>query len=148
MGQTVKELLYDAVEYDEPFLAHAVYYAVQQKFVSLEDSIDQLNFEELDHEAVIKMRDENYLSMCTIKLFTIQIEPRRFAFYLAEKEDEARSKHYSIYGQISKRVIDMTDKMDTSLYCHETKRVESFRELKKRTMQFPCFAGEYFKERG
>ena len=68
MGQVVKELLYDAIAYDEPYLAHAIYYAVQKGIVKLEDPASTIPYEQLDYEVILKMRDENQLMMCGIKL--------------------------------------------------------------------------------
>ncbi|MEK4715367.1 hypothetical protein [Sporosarcina sp. FSL K6-5500] len=141
MKQTVKELLFDAVKWDEPYLAHAVYYAVQQNFVTLEDLANKIPYEKLDHQIVMKMRDDNVLSMSNVKLFTVPMGSRKFAFYLAEKEDDARAEHHKVHGVIPYQIINMTEKMDTSVYCEETKKIESFREMKQNVLHFPYFAG-------
>ena len=142
MGQAVKELLYDAVTYDEPYLAHAIYYAVQKGMVKLEEPASNIPYAQLDFEAIMKIRDENQLMMCGVKLFIIPMASKRFALYLAESEDEARAEHHRVYGVLAETIMDVSDKMDTSSYCEETKKWQSFRELKRRVMQFPYYVGE------
>ena len=142
MNQTAKELLDDAVKHDERFNAHAVYYAVTNGFAKLEDPVDSIPFDKLDYDVIRKMRDENMLAMCNIKLFLIRIEPGKFAFYLAKSKDDAQAEHHRMYRELNSDITEMTERMDVTLYCEETKRYESFREIKNRTMQFPCFAGE------
>ncbi|MDN4608185.1 hypothetical protein [Sporosarcina highlanderae] len=141
MEQTVKELLYDAIYYDESLVAHAVYYAVQKGIVHLDEPASRIP-KELDYTEIFKMRDENYLQMCTIKLFTIPLEPKRHALYLAETEDAARAKHHKIYGQLAQRIIDISHRMDYPLFYEETGLSKTFRELKREAVKFPYYAGE------
>lgn len=142
MGQAVKELLYDAVTYDEAFLAHAIYYAVQTGIVKLEDPASSIPYGQFDYEAILKMRDENKLMMCGVKLFIIPMASKRFALYLAEKEDDARAEHHRMYGLSALNIIDESHKMDTETYCEDTEKWQSFRDLKRRVLQFPYFVGE------
>lgn len=144
MEQTVKELLYDAIYYDESLLAHAVYFAVQKGIVHLDEPASRIP-KDLDYTEIVKMRDENWLQMCTIKLFTIPMEPKRHALYLAESEDIARAKHYKIYGQLAQKIIDISHKMDVSLYYEETGLSPSFRELKRQAVKFPYYVGEVWR---
>jgi len=88
----------------------------------------------LDYEAILKMRDENMLAMCTVKLFIIPMVSKRFALYLTEKEDEARAEQYKIYGVLVRKIIDVCDKMDTETYCEYAKRWQSFRDLKQQVL--------------
>lgn len=46
------------------------------------------------------------------------------------------------YGELGMTPIDVSEKMDTSTYCEETKIWQSFRELKRQVLQFPYYAGE------
>lgn len=142
MSQSVKELLYDAVTYDESYLAHAIYYAVQKGFVKLEDPESAIPYEQLDYIAIMKMRDENQLKVCDVKFFIVPIASKKFALYLAEKEEEVRAEHHRIYRDVAYTVLDMSSKMDTTTYCEETKKWQSFRELKRQVVQFPYYVGE------
>ena len=66
LEQTVKELLYDAIYYDEPLLAHTVYYAVQKGIVHLDEPASRIP-KDLDYKEIVKMRDENWLQMIRAK---------------------------------------------------------------------------------
>jgi hypothetical protein len=142
MGQLVKELLADAITYDEPYLAHAIYYAVQKGMVRLEDPADAIPYEQLDYEAIRKMRDDNRLMMCGIKLFIVPMDSKRFALYLAEREDQARAKHHKVYGELARTILDVSDKMDAGAYCEDTQKWQSFRDVKRQVLQFPYYVGE------
>lgn len=142
MSQSVKELLYDAVYYDESYLAHAIYFAVQNGLVKLEDPESAIPYEQLDYPTILQMRDENQLMVCGVKLFIVPMKSKTFALYLAEKEEEVRAEHRRIYGEVALSILDMSNKMDTSVYCEETKKWQSFRELKRQVVQFPYYAGE------
>lgn len=142
MGQVVKELLYDAIAYDEPYLAHAIYYAVQNGIVKLDDPASTIPYEQLDYEVILIMRDENQLMMCGIKLFIIPMPAKRFALYLAEREDEARAEHHRIHGVLPLTIKDVSGKMDMETYCEDTKKWQSFRDLKRQAIEFPYYAGE------
>lgn len=142
MSQSVRELLYDAVYYDEPFLAHAIYYAVQNGLVKLDDPESAIPYEQLDYTAILKMRDENQLMVCGVKLFIVPMDSKNFGLYLAEREEEARAEHHRIYGKVAATVLDISHKMDASTYCEETNKWQSFRQLKRQVVQFPYYAGE------
>ena len=141
LEQTIKEQLADAIDYDAPLLAHAIYFALQEGIVQLDDPASSLP-KNLDYDIVTKWRDENVLQLCTIKLFTIPMGQNRHALYLAKKEDDARAKHFKIYAQLAQRILDATHKMDVSLYCEATGRYRMIRELKRQVLVFPCYLGE------
>ncbi|MCM3638923.1 hypothetical protein M3152_14565 [Sporosarcina luteola] len=143
MELTVKELFHDAVLYDVPNMAHAVYYAVQKGLVQWDDPESRIPYEQLDYGAIGRMRNENWLEMCTVKLFVVPLGGRRFAIYFAEREEEARMQHRRIYGMPARWVGDVSSKMDSSVYCEESRLWQSFWELKRQTLEFPCFVGEF-----
>ena len=138
---TVKEELAEAIYYDEPFLAHTLYYALQKGYVQEDDPISKLPTD-MDYKAITKMRDDNWLQMCTIKLFTIPLNQDRYAIYLARDEDDVRAKHFKIYGWLAQRVIDASHRMDASLYWNDTGVSKTFREMKREALEFPSYVGE------
>ncbi|WP_432361428.1 hypothetical protein [Sporosarcina sp. UB5] len=144
MGQTVRELLHDAIFYDEPLTAHAVYYALQKGLVQLDDPESKFRYEELDFEMVYKMRDENLLQMCTIKLFVVPMSGKRYAIYLARNEEDVRGKHHKIYGRLAQEIRDVSNKMDAAIYYEDTGESQCFRELKREAVHFPYYAGEMY----
>lgn len=138
----MRELFHDAVLYDVPLMAHAVYHAVEKGVVQWDDFESAIPYGELNHEEIVRMRDENWLRMCTVKLFVVPMGGKRFAVYFAGTEEEARALHRKIYGKVARRVRDVSGKMDASVYCEETRKWQSFWELKEQAVEFPCFVGE------
>lgn len=94
MELTVKELFHEAILYDVPLMAHTVYFAVEKGLVQWDDPESRIPYEQLDHEAIARMRDGNWLRMCTIKLFVVPMGERRFAVYLAGTEGEVKALHW------------------------------------------------------
>ena len=138
---TVGEELAEAIYYDDPFLAHTLYFALLKGYVQEDDPRSKLPTD-LDYETITKMRDDNLLQMCTIKLFNIPLGEGRHAIYLARSEDDARAKHFKIYGRLAQRVIDASHRMDGSLYWNDTGVSKTFREMKREALEFPSFVGE------
>ena len=143
MELTVKELLHDAILYDVPKMAYTVYYAVQKGFVRLDDLESRIPFEQLDHDAISEMMNENCLRMCTVKLFAVPIGGKQYAVYLAESVEEVRRQHFHIYGRFARRVRDVSHKMDVSIYCEVKRKSHSFRELKWKVLDFPYHVGVF-----
>lgn len=60
------------------------------------------------------------------------MDSKQFALYLAGKEDEGRAEHRKVYGVLALIIIDVSDKMDMETYYEDTKKWQSFRDLKQR----------------
>lgn len=142
MGATVKELLNDAITNDLSHLAHTIYYAVEQGIVKLEDSKENIPYDKLDYDVIIKMRKENILSVCDVKLYVVPMGNKRFAVYLARNEAGVYQIHNQRYGVQPAKVMDVSFKIDMTIYCQDTGKEESFWEIKNRVLHFPYFVGE------
>ncbi|MDW0114373.1 hypothetical protein QT711_14340 [Sporosarcina saromensis] len=139
---TIKEELADAIKLDGSFVAHAIYYALQKGLVQLDDPSSSLPYPLLDYDIIRKWMDINYLQLCTVKLFKIPVQQNRQALYLAHEENEARAQHYKMYGYRVERIMEAPHEMDTSLYCEETGKHRVIRDMKRKTVEFPCWVGE------
>lgn len=137
---TMKTELMDAIKYDEPFLAHSIYYAIQQGYVKIDDPYDDLPAD-MDYDTIKKMQNANFLQMCTVKIFNIPFGQGMHAIYLATSENDARAKHFTIYREHAQWIQDASSRMDVSLYCEETGVNKSFREMKREAAEFPCYVG-------
>lgn len=141
--QTIKQLLYDAVEYDETLLAHAIYIAVQDGLVNMEDLASEFDIDKLDFEKVKKAEAENYLAISFIKLYAMPLEPGCFAFVLAKNEDEAEAEYRREYGYAPRKVLDMHSNIDRLLYFPEKNKYMSFRTIRSQVQNFPYFVCEF-----
>lgn len=138
--KTVRVDLAEAIEYDRPFLAHTIYYAIQQGYVQLDDPISKIPTD-MDYDTIKKMENANFLQMCTVKIFTIPFGQGMNAIYLANCQNEARAMHFTIYRQHAQRIQDASRRMDVSLYCEETGKHQVIRDMKRRAVEFPCYVG-------
>lgn len=142
---SAKELMFDAVKYDEPFLAHAIYYGIQKGLISMETPAEQIPYKQMDLEAVKQMTTDNILAMNLIKLYSIKVAPNKFAFYLGDKEELVIKEHQIHYKARLDKLTDMSNRMDMTLYHENEDNWLSFRQIKDRTLSFPYFVGEFEK---
>lgn len=139
---TIKQELADAIKLDGSFVAHAIYYALQKGLVQLDDPSSSLPYPLLDYDIIKKWMATNYLQLCTVKLFTIRVNQNRQALYLAHDVGEASAQHFKMYGYFAQHISEAPHEMDTSLYCEETGKHRVIRDMKRKTVEFPCWVGE------
>ena len=145
--QTVQELLDDAIQYDAPLLAHALFSGLQDGILKPTDDADAIDYLRLDLDAVVDLNKRNLLGIRIVKLFGVPTDPatKSFAFILAYDEKSAAAAFNAHYKQPASRVVDATSKMDTSIYFEETNQHKSFWEIRKETQKFPRFVCEVGK---
>lgn len=143
--QTIKELLFDAVRFDEVLFAHTIFTAVQDGVVSLEDPQDKLDFNQVDLKKAKQAAEENRLAMSVVKLYAMPLEPKNFAFILALSPADAEAEYRRHYEEAPRKVFDMSADMDRSLYFEEKNKHISFRQIKNQTQTFPYFVCEFQK---
>lgn len=142
---SAKELMFDAVKYDEPFLAHAIYYGIQKGLITMETPAEKIPYKQMDIEVVKQMTADNILAMNLIKLYSVKIAPNKFAFYLGDIEDLVIKEHQINYNCRPDKLTDMSNRMDMTLYHVSEGKWLSFRQIKDRTLSFPYFVGEFEK---
>lgn len=148
--QTVANLFNDALVYDEPYMAHFIYYSITNKKITWEDSTDtlfalELTKEELEEFLEIKRRDT--LKMRPVKLYAIKRNSNLYDFYFAKTPEQAAHLHHQLFGERVNKVIDAYNKMiDKSIYDPNTKSTRTFREIMRETNQLPryvcCLVGK------
>lgn len=138
MSQTVRDLMIDAIREGLPMLAHSLFIAMQDRIISAEDNENEIQFEKFPIEKCIKATKNNILGIHPTYLFAILVDCR-FAMYLSKSEKDAKDLHYKLFRKPALKVFDMTEKIDTDLYDETTKKVESFSEIRDKTVNFPKF---------
>lgn len=138
MPQIVRELMTDAIREGLPMLAHSLFIAIQERIISAEDNANDIQLEKFPIEKCIAATKNNVLGIHPTYLFAIPIEDY-FAMYLAKTEKDAKDLHYKLFRKPAIKVFDMTEKIDTDLYDETTKKVESFSEIRDKTVNFPKF---------
>lgn len=142
---SAKELMFDAVKYDEPFLAHAIYYGIQKGLITMDTPAKDIPYKQMDLEEVKKITNENILAMNLIKLYSIKIAPNKFAFYLGDNEKLVVEEHQKQYKSKPNKLNDMSNRMDMTLFHESEGKWLSFRQIKDRTLSFPYYVGEFEK---
>lgn len=140
----VHELMQEAIRFDEPFLAYALYWGIRNDVIQGIDNADEIDFNVMDVDAVSEMISRNELGIEVIRLYSMRMEDGRFAIILAKKEADARGKFLTEFGKLPKRIIDISEKMDTDFY-FEKVGYRSIREIKESVIDLPYLVMVYQK---
>ncbi len=144
--QTIQSLFDDAIQFDEPYTAHLIYFATRRGKVTLQDPVSKLYEMEMtveEHVEIGRMKAADVLAMRKIKLYAIKKSATTYVFYFASNAWEARELHHQIYDCCENRVIDAYNQMvDKGLYFPETNCTKAFRELLTETVEFPRWVCE------
>ena len=145
---TVKELLKDAIDYDEAFLAHFIYFMIGQRKINEEDRKEKLmeiQLSEKEKEAFFKMYARDELGMKRILLYAVKVSdnPCGYAFYFAETPEQVVDLHEVIYKWRPKRIHNVHRQwLYREVYDVGTGKVESFKEMLGRVVEVPLYLGE------
>lgn len=138
----VYEILSDAVEFDNPLLAHTIYYAIQKQLITPNDKFSMDAFDALtdnDYWIISDMVKDDYLKMRIIKLFAVPLNQKEFAFYLSKSHEDIEAIHFKHFKKKLTKLVDAYRMMDHILYFEDKKSYESFRDIAKQTIDFPSF---------
>lgn len=133
-------MLQEAVQFDVTLMAHSLYYAVQKNVISLADDyninfIDSLT--ENDHLIIENMIANDYLKLRLIKLLAVPLNNKEFAFYLTKKTEDIAEIHFKNFNKQPTKIIDAHRMMDKSLYFEDSKTTMTFRDISKKTADYP-----------
>lgn len=135
----VKEMYQDCFFYEESSLAHYIYHLLTEKKISLEDDASKIDLNQADHLKVAEMIQNNVLGIHKIRVFSLKMNQKTFAFIYASSQEEAIQFYTQSFHQ-------------TPLNCHEYPLefeltrgdvVLTFRDMRKEFKSFPAIAG-YF----
>lgn len=145
LSMTFNELLLDAIKYDEEKLAYSVFWLINNDIYKATDYAHSNDWDLVNHDEVNRMRERNELNMSIIKLYTIPLGKNKHILVFAVDEKSARGHCVSELGIIPGKVIDITNKIDTSFWFPEENKYRSLRELRDETLIFPATAMIYEK---
>ncbi|NLY79578.1 MAG: hypothetical protein GX072_06715 [Lysinibacillus sp.] len=142
-NQTVANLFNDALVYDEPYMAHFIYYCIKNKKVTWQDPADVLFALELTQEELmdfLTMKSRDTLKMRPVKLYAIKRNNNLYDFYFANTPEQAAKLHNQLFGEQVKKVIDAYNQMiDKAIYNPKTNRTMTFREVMRETLRTPSY---------
>lgn len=141
---TVQQLLDDAIQYDQPLLAHALFCGIQDGTIHPGEPVEGLDYGRLDLEKVKELSERNVLQIRPVKLYAFPIDPvtKSAAFVLAYDEKTAIQSFVAYYKRHPQKIVDATDRIDASISFGDTEKVMSFWEIRKQTQTFPRFVAE------
>ncbi|MFJ8262934.1 hypothetical protein ACIQ4I_13420 [Rummeliibacillus sp. NPDC094406] len=145
---TVKELLKDAIEYDESFLAHFIFFVIGRGKIKEEDRKEKLmeiQLTEQEKEEFFEMYERDELGMKRILLYAVKVSdrPHSYAFYFAETPEQVVDLHEVIYKWKPKRIHNVHRQwLYREVYDVGTGKVESFKEILGRVVEVPLYLGE------
>ena len=144
--KTIKSLFDDAILFDEPYIAHYIYFAVMKGKVTYNDPVDKLyevTFSEEEQKEFEILRANDLLCMRTVKIYAVKRGESCFAFYFALNEGEVRKLNYKIYGEWVVKMTSCYNQMiDKGLYFPDTNQTKTFRQLMREAEEIPWFVGE------
>lgn len=137
---TVKDLLDEAMEYEEKILVYHILYAIEKGKVSLTDPRERfkkIRFTQEEQMEIAKRIQENPLKIEKVKIYCLKMDKRKFAMIYARSREEAIEHYKKIFNR-------------TPLNCHEFlldyeimqgNKPISYREMRKQFNSFPAYAG-------
>lgn len=138
----VMELMQESIRYDETFLAYAIFWGIQKNVFRGNHDCNSIDFNLVNVSETKEMMNQNILGIEMIRLYSMKMEDGRFAIVLAKQETDAKGKFLSEYGKLPRRVIDISEKMDTSFYFEKIGH-RSIREIKESILEFPYLVMVY-----
>jgi hypothetical protein len=139
----VKEFYLDCLRFEESVLAHYLHHLLEERKVSLDDSLDDIDFEQVDHKKVKEMIKNNVLGIRKVRIYSLKMNEKDFSFIFALSKQEAIQFYTKTFRH-------------TPLNCHEYSldfQLDrgndgiSFRDMRKEYKSFPAIAGWYRRER-
>lgn len=142
-NQTVANLFNDALVYDEPYMAHFIYYCISNKKINWEESAEKLFVLELTTEELVEfleIKRRDTLKMRPVKLYAIKRNGNLYDFYFAKTPEQAAHLHHQLFGEKVVKVIDAYNKMiDKAIYDPKSKTTRTFREVMRETVKLPRY---------
>src|SRR5690625_1804779 len=139
---TIKKLHEDAIKYDEPLVAHYIFFLLQEGKVRLDDGRESLPYDYVNDKDFRKIWKENHLGFDQTKIYSLKIEGRLFAFVFAESEEEAIKCFRYEFGKKPMNCHELL--MDWELFIGN--RYINFRDWKLEFEHFPTLVCVYEKE--
>jgi len=138
----VREMYEYLILNEESTLAHSLYHLLAEKKISLDDDIDQVDLNQVDHEKIAELVQKNVLGIHRVGVYSLKMDQKSFVFIYASNEEEAIQFYRKSFHQ-------------SPLNCHEYSLdfefargngVISFRDMRREFESFPSVAGYYEKE--
>lgn len=116
--------------------AYSLLWLVQNNLVAMNDHINTLKMDAVNHEEVTALIVTDMLGIKHVQVYSMPIEPGVFLLVLAEQESDARGMYLTNYGKLPNRIDDISGKIETDFYIHG-EGYKTIREMKDSVLEFP-----------
>lgn len=136
---TIRELYEDAVRYDEKTLAHYIILLLREGKLSLQDKASKMAEVQPNIETLKDMINKNELGLNPVKIYTLKVNSKKFAFIFAESEEKAIEHFKKSHRSEPLNCIEMS--LDELMAVGN--RFLTFRDYRNELNTFPYLAGYY-----
>lgn len=141
----VAEQMQEAISYDHHLLAHGLFLGLQKGYWGANDDASKIDFSKLNYEELEKVTEENLLDLETNKLHAVLMENKNFAMYFALDTQTVKAMHRKQFGYIPEKIIELEYGLDLSIYNPDTRKHQTWREIRQSMPILPAYAGLFRK---
>lgn len=135
----VKEMLQDAIRYEEPFMSHYIYCLLQDGKVKLEDDVSRIFQVEINDKKFRQAYENDILGINKAKIFSLKLNKNQFAFVFAKTKQDAMMFFRSRFNRNPINCYEY----DLDFGLLRGKEYVTFRSLRKEHDKFPALAFIY-----
>jgi hypothetical protein len=137
----VRDVYLDSLRYEETSLAYLIHHLLEEKKLSLDEDMSQIDFNQADLQKVAEMVDNNVLGFQKLNIFSLKRSKNEFVFIFASKQEDAIQLFTETYHKLPLNCLESL--LDFQLV--RGNEVVSFRDMRKEFMSFPSVVGCYSK---
>jgi hypothetical protein len=137
----VKDVYLESLRYEETSLAHCIHHLLEEKKISLEDDMTEIDLELVNPQKVAEMIRNNVLGFRKLNIYSLKRNRNEFVFIFATRQQEAIQHFTEIFHQLPLNCIEY--QLDFQLI--RGNEIISFRDMRKEFMSFPAVVGCYRK---
>lgn len=137
---TIKDLLRDAMDYEEKVLIYYILYALKKGKVKMEDpeeKFDSIIFTEQEKEKIARLIEENPLKINRVNIYSLKMNKTRYAMIFARSKREAINYYIR---KFKKKPLNCCEFL-LDYQVMQGKKPITFWELRKQFCDFPAYAG-------
>ena len=135
----VEELYQEAFHLEQSSLAHYLCHLLAERRISMDDHIDQIDFQQADHQKVAEMIQNNLLGIRKLGIYSLKRNAKEFVFIYAYSDQEA----IEFYTETFRESPLNRHEYSLDFELARGNGVITFRKMKKEFEDFPVVAGDF-----
>lgn len=142
---TINELFTQALELENSLVAHALYAGIRNGDIDGADPADEKTFERINQQKAFQFYKENTLGIKLTNLYAVPLASGEFAMFFAENLDDVKKLFKQNFHIDCKKIFEMNHGMDMSMYSLDTRKHETWREIRDSLQTIPAYVGTFIK---